>query len=260
MCKYLINNILIFIPSLGNPDYGKYSEEILTDYFEYHKINYFFLKVDNVDINYKKSHPSWLKLISHKYVDFNGFILCWDLDLLPVNKYVTFLNDIDIDKINMSYDTSVILKMGKFNNNFRFNGGLIGIPERERNFVENIYNEYAPGARPSYEQYYLNDEIVNQNKDINILPTYMNSLYYPYSEIGNNLFVNAKFQHYTGGIGGGIGRQSNKINLIKNHYLNYFNLKTAFKKSYEQQKIENKIPEPQYIEVDKNIRIFKIKK
>jgi hypothetical protein len=251
-----VKDFLVFIPCLGLPDYGKYSEEILVDYFEYHRINYFFLKIDDLDINYKKAHPSWLKLISHKYVDFKGFILCWDLDLLPVNKDITFLNDIDIDKINMGYDTSVILKMGKFNNNFRFNGGLIGIPEKERNFVENIYNKYAPGTRPSYEQYYLNDEIVNQNKDINILPTYMNSLYYPYSEIGNNLFVNAKFQHYTGGI----GRQGNKINLIKNHYLNYFNLKIALERISQQEKNKVKIAQPKYVEVDKNVRIFKVRK
>lgn len=248
-----MHDLLVFIPYLGSPNYGKYSEEILVDYFEYHNIKYFFLKIDDPKINNKNAHASWLKLISHRYIDFDGFILCWDLDLLPDNRDVTFIEDIDFNKINICYDTSVILKMNKFNANFYYNGGLIGIPKGERSFVESVYETYAPGSRPSYEQYYLNDEIQINEKNINILPTYLNSLYYPYSSIGNDLFIKAKYKHYTGGI----GKASNKIELIKKHYLNYFKLNLSNDKRNQPVNYAVNIknnPNP------KDVRFFKIRK
>ena len=211
------NSILIFIISIGDLGYTKYSEDILSDYFNHNNIEHFFLKKDDEFINYKKAHPSWLKLLSHKYITTDKFILCWDLDLLPVNKDFNILNHIDLNKINMCYDTGMLLTNFKFNSNFYFNGGLIGIPKEERVFMESIYNTYAPGSIPSYEQYYLNDCIAEQNKNVNRLPDKFNSLYPP-SNIDKSIFNNAQNKHYTWGI----KNNNHRTDLIKEHHKLYF--------------------------------------
>ena len=209
------NDVTIFIINIGNLEYSKYSIDILKNYFDYNKINYFILEQESI-VNYKKAHPSWVKLLSHKIVKNTNFILCWDLDLLPVNKQTNILNFIDYKKINMCYDSSVLAGYPKYNNNFRFNGGLIGIPHEEKNFFEDLYEKHAPGDRPSYEQYYLNDEIIFQNKDINILDRKLNEMYpIDYNFENFNLAQN---KHYTWGI----QNETHRLELIKKHHELYF--------------------------------------
>jgi hypothetical protein len=205
--------ITIFIIAIGNPYYKKLSLEILKDYFTSYNFKIFILE-DSGELNIKNAHPSWLKLISHKYTNDDNFTLCWDLDLLPRAKYTPFdVKKIDFEKINMCYDTSVLLNSPKFNNNFFFNGGLIGIPISERNFMENIYEKHAPGVYPSYEQYYLNDEIVDNKKEINTLPVKYNTLFH-----NGELFDQTDFSHYTWRC----NDTSDRDKLIEEHYTKYF--------------------------------------
>lgn len=205
--------INIFILAIGEFEYKKHSLDILCD---------FFCSIDNIEIfiienelnfNIKNAHPSWLKLISHKYVNNDNFTLCWDLDLLPRNKSVKFnLTDFDISKINMCYDTSFLLKHQRFNNNFYFNGGLIGIPKNKRKIMESIYLKNAPGILPSYEQYYLNDYLSINKEPINILHPRYNTLYH-----NGELFNKSDFLHYTWQC-----NLEQKIFYIKKHHEKYF--------------------------------------
>ena len=199
-----MNQIIVFIISVGDIEYSQYSEKILTRYFTNNCIDFMIVKNDY--INPKKAHPSWIKLLSHKYINDDRFILCWDLDLLPVNQEFNMFNHLDLSKINACIDTSLLQGCEGFNKNFRYNCGLIGIPYHERTFFEHVYEKHAPGVYPSYEQYYVNDELVNVKKDVNVLPSIFN-LHYP---INNENIAN---RHYTWGTYG-----SQKIELIKNHY------------------------------------------
>ena len=207
--------VTAFVISIGTP-YNNDSTAVLKDYFDYHKINSFFLTADNTANNYKGAHPSWIKLLSHLYYPTDDFILCWDLDLLPVSREKSIFNVLDLNKLNMCPDTSILLGCNPYNENFKFNGGLCGIPTRYRDFMENVYKTYAPGDRPSFEQYYLNDEIVKQNIEVNELNTNWNSLY-PCSDKPNNYFNNAFNKHYTWG-----ADHEKKVKLIKEHRDNYF--------------------------------------
>ena len=141
-------------------------------------------------------------------------IICWDLDLLPKSKNSKFdLSKFSNKEINLCFDTSVILNHPRFNKNFYFNLGLIGIPKCKRQLLENIYNKYAPGTYPSYEQYYVNDFIQENKEPVYVLPPSYNTLQHD-----GELFDKAEFKHYTWqcmfkGI---------RDELIKQHYNEYF--------------------------------------
>lgn len=208
-------DITAFIISIGNIQYKEDSKEILADYFKFHKINFFFLD-NNPEENFKKAHPSWLKLISHKIYPTDDFLLCWDLDLLPINRTRNIILDLDLDKLNMCYDSSVLLGAPKFTTNFKYNGGLCGIPKKYRNFAENVYLSHAPGIWPSFEQYYLNEEIEKQKIEMKILDPIWNS-HYPALGYSNVYFEKTFNKHYTWGI-----NDSQKPREILKHKINYF--------------------------------------
>lgn len=209
--------ITVFIIAIGEIAYKQDSLDVLKNYFSNQEhIKLFILENDSYLINVKKAHPSWLKLISHHFTNDDNFTLCIDLDLLPINKNIDIIKYLDLNKINMCYDTSVLTTDFKFNNNFKFNGGLLGIPFSERLFMEKIYYENAPGLYPSYEQYYLNDALAFNFKEINILPNKLNSLY-PQNYDSQILFNQAVFLHYTWGCS-----VNERPSLIKDHKLKYF--------------------------------------
>ena len=206
--------ITIFIIAIGNQEYKKYSLEILKHFFsKYSNVKLFVLE-DELDLNMKKAHPSWLKLISHEYTQDENLTLCWDLDLLPKNQNVEFdFSDLSTDHISMCYDTSVLLNFPKFNSKFYLNGGLIGIPLCKREELKNLYLSKAPGTYPSYEQYYLNDYFYDKNEIVNILPAKYNTLYH-----NGQLFDESDFLHYTWQCNDSFERNI----LIKKHHELYF--------------------------------------
>jgi hypothetical protein len=210
-----MNNINIVIIAIGDIPYKKDSMIILNDYFNFYNIEPIYIQ-ENI-FNPKNAHPSWLKMTSYNYVDNQNFMLCWDLDLLPINRSINILDYLNFNSINMCVDNSTILTNFRFNQNFKYNGGLIGFPHSYKNFCENIYNKYAPGTRPSYEQYYLNDEIVYQNIQIHELPLIFNGML-PQQGVSSKLFDEAFCKHYTWGV-----NDSQKAAFIATHKLNYFN-------------------------------------
>lgn len=211
-----MQDILAFIIAIGDIPYKEDSKEILIDYFKFNNIKYFFLEENPIQ-NIKTAHPSWLKLISHRIYKTDNFILCWDLDLLPINNKKNIRDVLDINKLNMCYDSSVLLTSFKFTPNFKYNGGLIGIPNKYRQNLEDIYNKYAPGIFPSFEQYYLNEEIASQNIEVNVLDSIWNS-HFPIKGCSDIYFKNAFNKHYTWGV-----NDSEKFLEIKKHKEIYFN-------------------------------------
>lgn len=206
--------ITVFIIAIGQPSYKENALAILKDFFAQFSFVKLFILEDEKDLNTKNAHPSWLKLISHKYTNDDNLTLCWDLDLLPRLKNSPFdFSLLSEDRLSMCYDTSVVLGAAKFNSNFYFNGGLISIPLSQRNFVENIYQAFAPGHYPSYEQYYLNDAIAMSGNVINRLPLEYNTLYHD-----GELFKRTSFAHYTWQCNDSTERNA----LIQKHYDNYF--------------------------------------
>lgn len=84
-----------------------------------------------------------------------------------------------------------IIQMISLWNHLNIMGGLIGIPKEYSEFTEGVFNKFAPGVYPSYEQYYLNEEIYINNIPIYELPEDINVLH-SYKD-----FKSARLQHYT---------------------------------------------------------------
>lgn len=200
--------MLISVIAFGEVPYKNDSISVLKDYFERNNLRYNFL--ERIDLDTKNSHPSWWKLLCHKVYKNEDYILNWDLDLLPSSKNTEFHKNIDFSKLGMAWDTSLrINPFQRYNSNFRYNGGLIGVPKSMAQFTEGVFNKHAPGTRPSYEQYYLNDEIVHQNIDVSEFPDDSNFLYR--HEVLNE-FDKSRFKHYT------CAERNSLIKLHKNKY------------------------------------------
>ena len=181
----------IFQINIGNVNYSKYSVPIMKKFCEFNKVNHFVLTYDPIQNKYHRP-PSWIKLFAHEFIK-DDFILYWDLDLVPLKLY-DISPVLDYDKLNMVGDTSLLVENG-FNSNFKFNTGLIGIPKNWSDRLIKIYESKAPLASyPSWEQYYVNDYISENNEKIHELPIEYN---YMYNERGLLKMEDVKNLHFT---------------------------------------------------------------
>lgn len=200
--------LCVMVLAIGDISYAADSKRILTDYFSAHGIEYRFIE-SIPDIDTRGSHPSWWKLLAHKIIPGYDYIVCWDLDLLPSSRDVSCINDFNTQQLCLAWDSHA-----KHNPNdlfipeFKYNGGLIGYPSSAISFMEGIFNKYAPGTYPSYEQYYLNEEIAKQSYPVQELPGDMNVLY------SAPEFDTARLQHYT--------YKDEAKSKIKDHVIRYF--------------------------------------
>jgi hypothetical protein len=160
----------------GEIPYKKVSVELLTKYFNKKDIE--FIVLEENKFNYNNVHPSWWKCHVHKLFD-DDFIVTWDLDMIPVNFEYDLNIIFDKNKLNMTYDSGTIFDRTYFNQNFKYNCGFMGIPKCESDFIEKVYDKHSLGWYGSWEQYYVNDEIVFQNKDVNLIPFEYNFLHLP---------------------------------------------------------------------------------
>ena len=182
----------VLVLAIGDLHYKNDSIEILKHYFKKHSIPAVFLHKVPRHINTCDTHPSWLKMLAHSIIPGFDYIICWDLDLLPRDPDVEVIKDFTTDKINIAWDSHAKNKPEeRIHPSFKYNGGLIGIPKEYAGFCLGIFEKYAPGKLPSYEQYYLNGEIENQKIEINELPADIN-VFPPFQE-----FYTARLQHYT---------------------------------------------------------------
>jgi hypothetical protein len=195
--------------SVGDMFYKSDSKKLLSHYFNKHNVSCHFIEETTLDT--RNSHPSWWKLLCHKILPEYDYIICWDLDLLPINPHVNFLQYFDMTKMTMAMDSTIRHPphLG-YNDNFKYNGGLIGIPKALASVMEDTFYKHAPGDRPSWEQYYLNDTIVENNIIIHELPDTINVLF------STPDFDNALIKHYTFG--------DNAKYYIREHVNDYFGL------------------------------------
>jgi hypothetical protein len=210
---------IVAIFDIGEVKYSAIARKILCHYFEKYNIPYQFITstiIDGQDVDIRKCHPSWLKMIVHRFLPSYDYIICWDLDLLPKFPSTEVLSFFDFTKLTMAVDSPG--NTVPFSPNFKYNGGLIGIPSSLFEFTESIYNTHAPGKLPSYEQYYLNEEIASKKITVHELPRTINVLY-PVKIEERPLFYDALLQHYTYGV----GSVENRTKLIHQHALRYFN-------------------------------------
>lgn len=199
----------IFIINVGC-EYAKHSLPIMEKFCNYNNINLFILD-RNIEQNIYNKHPSWLKLFCHDLV-CDDFILCWDLDLIPIKKYK--LDFLDVCKINLAHDSCHLKENFIFNGKFKYNCGLMGIPKSYSNFFKDIYFKHAANSSyPSYEQYYVNDSIHDSKIEINLIDNKYNYLY-----DGNDSPDYIQNIHYTWKIRSNEHRKK----LIEDHYNKYY--------------------------------------
>lgn len=212
--------LCVAVLDVGSVPYSSVSRSILEHYFTTNNIPYHFITssiVNGIDLNNKAAHPSWWKMIIHRILPDYDYIICWDLDLLPKSPSVNIINLFDLTNkaLTMAFDSPG--NTVSFAPHFKYNGGLIGIPSSLSFFTEYIYDTYAPGTLPSYEQYYLNEEIFDKEIAVYELPRNINVLY-PTKLEERPQFHEAILQHYTYGF----GSQENRLQLIENHKATYF--------------------------------------
>lgn len=211
-------DLAVFVVAVGDIDYRADALAVLTDYFARNRVNLFVLN-DGGGLNYYRQHPSWLKLLAHRYVSAE-FILTWDLDLLPNGTEFSLPSHIDRTRINACWDSSLVFGHSPYRDTFRYNGGLLGIPRSEAAFMASIYDERGTNIEcyPSWEQYHLNDELAARGYPVHELPNVFN-LFEPCGGVRNHseeLLHAAVNTHYTGAAMG------NRASLIRQHRERYF--------------------------------------
>jgi hypothetical protein len=195
-------------------DYGEHSIRLFKDYFAHHGIEYHFITECPKEVIEAGVHPSWTKLFAHRILPGYDYIIIWDLDLLPRTRDVKVIQEFNMEKLSIVWDTNArghsIATDGKgylYFPSFKYNTGLIGVPQSYQPFLDSIRVFMHPIVS-SYEQYPLNDEIVKQNISIHELPDDLNTLY-----VSGN-FSTARLQHYTCG--------DNPKSKIEEHVNRYF--------------------------------------
>ena len=198
----------VMVICVGDIHYANDSKKVLVDYFSRNKITYHFVeKTPNIEL--RNSHPSWWKLLAHKILPGYDYIICWDLDMLPSSPTVKCFEEFNPNQLCLAWDlVAKHFPESKFIPEFKYNGGLIGYPSSAVPFMEEVFNKYAPGTYPSYEQYYLNQEIARQSYPVYEFPGDINVLY------GAPEFETARLKHYTG--------RDDAKSKIHDHVVRYF--------------------------------------
>ena len=201
--------------STENLSYAPHSLRLFKDYFAHHEIEYHIITKPPTPIIEKNVHPSWTKLFPHRLLPGYDYIIVWDLDLLPRNRSVKVIKDFNMEKLSLAWDSNAkihsIATEGKgylYFPSFRYNTGLIGVPSSSQEFLDSVFIKYAPGILPSFEQYYFNEEVVQQNIEICELSDDLNMMY------GKPGFSTARLQHYTG--------EPHTKSYVKSHVEKYF--------------------------------------
>lgn len=203
-------NVRVVVIDVGGLPYSEAATAVLQHYFGHKNIPLSFIKENP----YPNVHPSWLKLLVHRQFK-EEFIITWDLDLLPVIPFVTL--EWDYAKLNLAWDSSLLVGVRPYNRHFKYNCGLIGIPKTAASWLEEVFEKNIPGTLPSYEQYYVNNYIAEHNVSVKELPNSYNTLYIK-SDKGQALWKNALCRHYTHGMMDLLERKK----MIQQHADNYF--------------------------------------
>lgn len=133
--------------------------------------------ISDLTHNNTNAHPSWYKLMAHRHLKWKyDYCLCWDVDLLPTNKHsvLDIVSEVKLDKFYGCCDTSIIvggsgsyfIEYPNIVSNFRWNCGLLGIPQSRSEVMEDIYHKHTNSTKPSYEQYHVADYLYRNQHEI----------------------------------------------------------------------------------------------
>ena len=184
---------LVDIRTTSNDEEYQMGYDVITTYFKNNGIEWISLNE-----NLYGCHPSWLKLTCFNYTD-DDFILCWDLDLLPKKNCPSIIRYLDTTKINLAWDSSLILKnRTPFIPEFRYNCGLMGIPISYKKVIDDIFELRKTSSWPSWEQYHINKWLAERNyEDVYELDNSWNCHWHP-AAVPNHYILSAKAVHFTG--------------------------------------------------------------
>ena len=201
----------VMVLAVGDMAYKADAMKVLRHYFTLHSIPHTFIEQMPTNVDLRGSHPSWWKLLAHSILPGYDVIICWDLDLLPRSSDVEVMKDFDMTSMCLAWDSHAkAYPNDKFLPSFKYNGGLIGIPSSFAAFTTSVFTAHAPGTYPSYEQYYLNEELQRRSIPVHELPADINVLY-SFPE-----FDSARLQHYT--------YKDDAKQQVHPHYLRYFKM------------------------------------
>lgn len=205
--------------NVGNVPYAKDALLVLEDFFKWNEVPLVVVEED-LSQNYHGAHPSWLKMFCHEIIK-DDFIVCWDLDLLPVCRYdmrSEFLNVRNDTKFHIGIECGLLYgwPMDKYGPKFKYNCGFMGVPQSFAPAFKSIYDTFGNNAqnRDCWEQLYVNDYLVDNNVDVHIIrPEYNCSL--------NNrreFLPNVRNKHYTYGV----MDPNVRAEMIRQHQNDYF--------------------------------------
>lgn len=168
------SDLLFFIINVGDLQYAKYTLPSIEGYCKEYKYSLFILEKE---IN-PKVPASWYKLLCHRICK-SQFIICCDLDMFIVPSAPPIHEIIDINKINICKDVSFYnRKLNLKKHKFKFNCGLVGIPQAMHSIVEEIYDKNAEADPQAHcwEQGYVNHSLAEGKMPVNIIPNVWNCM------------------------------------------------------------------------------------
>jgi len=203
----------IFVINIGDTKYSDYSLKFIEKFCDFNNVNLYVLD-RNISQNIYNLHPSWLKLFAFDFVK-DDFIISWDLDLIPTKLY-KLDNTFNTKLLNFCYDRSYETQGFTFNGKFKYNCGLMGIPETYSDLFKKIYIDKGMNTKyPSYEQYHINDWVHDNKINVNLLDSNLNYMF----EGHENFAFDILNIHYTWKI----KSNEHRVELIKKHFLKYKN-------------------------------------
>jgi hypothetical protein len=192
---------------IGEPDYAKYTLPFIKKYCN--KYNYDLIL--HREETYKNIHPSWYKMKCHTLYNA-GFILCCDLDIIPMPDAPPIHEHLNFNVINMCRDADRRI----------YNCGLIGIPRKLRHIPELVYDIFVrPIQRdfPCWEQFPFNRVINKKNIKVNKLDSKWNWITCNDKNIMNPVNTLPYFKHLTDC---GVAPPTARLACAKAHYQYYF--------------------------------------
>ena len=111
---------------------------------------------------------SWFKLLAHRLFK-SEMVVCADLDIIPMPWAPPIDQVLDPEKLNLCVDMALTRINKKYNEDFLYNCGLIGLPKKFAGFMESIYDQHHTTERICWEQLFINDAIAAQNIPVNEL-------------------------------------------------------------------------------------------
>jgi hypothetical protein len=185
-----------------------YAWPVIKKYFEDNGHNVYLIQ--NTPFDSEVLHPSWLWLKCHEILLGYDYILTWNLDILPVKFEDDIFKYLDQTMVGaVMEDPSV---HGIFPH-FKYNCGMVGVPKSYSGFFSDVYQKWNknPNSWPSYEQYYVNQEIGERN-----IPIYSIPQKYAWFFNSPN-YKEATCWHYTSTV-----QKDGIENLFKQHYEGVF--------------------------------------